>query len=134
MLAVAVALVAPITVRNARIYGELVPVSANGGIVLWEGIADAGGREFGARSRDLEVAAEEATRFGDPRYAKTLGDARRDQARPRPRPAKPRGHPRPSRVVRRVRRAPGGRGAGLGTATPRSSSRARPSSPRTPRS
>ncbi len=71
MLAVAVALVAPITVRNGRIYGELVPVSANGGIVLWEGIADAGGREFGARSRDLEVAAEEAIRFSDPRYAKT---------------------------------------------------------------
>ena len=71
MLAVALAVVAPITVRNARIYGELVPVSANGGIVLWEGIADAGGRAYGARSRDLEVAAEEAIRFGDPRYAKT---------------------------------------------------------------
>ncbi len=67
MVAVACALVVPITIRNARIYGELVPVSANGGIVLWEGIADAGGRGFGARSLDLEVAAEEAQHFGDPR-------------------------------------------------------------------
>ena len=70
MVAVALAVVAPITIRNARIYGEFVPVSTNGGIVLWEGIADAGGREFGARSLDLEVAAEEAkSYFGDPRYA-----------------------------------------------------------------
>lgn len=71
MVAVAIAVVLPITVRNARLYGAFVPVSANGGIVLWEGIADAGGERFGARSRDLEVAAEEAVRFGDPRYAKS---------------------------------------------------------------
>ena len=86
MVAVAFAVVAPITVRNARIYGELVPVSANGGIVLWEGIADAGGREFGARSLDLEVAAEEAAYFGDPRYARswaTPDGIRRDRARVR---------------------------------------------------
>jgi hypothetical protein len=69
MAIAAMAVVAPLTIRNLRIYGELVPVSINGGIVLWEGIADAGGRRFGARSRDLEVAAEEAVRFGDPRYA-----------------------------------------------------------------
>jgi len=70
MAIAAMAVVAPLTIRNLRIYGELVPVSINGGIVLWEGIADAGGQGFGARSRDLEVAAEEAVRFGDPRYAK----------------------------------------------------------------
>jgi hypothetical protein len=86
MVAVALALVAPITIRNARIYGELVPVSANGGIVLWEGIADAGGRAFGARSLDLEVAAEEAEHFGDPRYAAswaTPDGIRRDRERVR---------------------------------------------------
>ena len=86
MVAVACALVAPITIRNARIYGELVPVSANGGIVLWEGIADAGGRSFGARSLDLEVAAEEAVYFGDPRYARswaTPDGIRRDRERVR---------------------------------------------------
>lgn len=70
MALAALAVVAPITIRNVRIYREFVPVSINGGIVLWEGIADAGGRGFGARGRDLEVAAEEAVRFGDPRYAK----------------------------------------------------------------
>jgi hypothetical protein len=66
-----VAAVVPISVRNGRLYHALVPVSANGGIVLWEGIADAGGERFGARSRDLDVAAEEAVRFGRPDYAKT---------------------------------------------------------------
>jgi hypothetical protein len=65
-VAVAVALVLPITARNARIYGALVPVSINGGLVLWEGIADAGGTRFGARGRDLEVAREEARRYGKP--------------------------------------------------------------------
>ncbi len=86
MVAVAYALVAPITVRNARIYGEFVPVSANGGIVLWEGIADAGGRGFGARSLDLDVAAEEAKHLGDPRYARswaTPDGIRRDRERVR---------------------------------------------------
>jgi hypothetical protein len=86
MVAVAFALVAPITIRNARIYGELVPVSANGGIVLWEGIADAGGQEFGARSLDLEVAREEARHFGEPRYAAswaTPDGIRRDRERVR---------------------------------------------------
>jgi hypothetical protein len=86
MVAVACALVAPITIRNARIYGEFVPVSANGGIVLWEGIADAGGRSLGARSHDLEVAAEEAVHFGDPRYARswaTPDGIRRDRERVR---------------------------------------------------
>jgi len=42
MAIAALAVVAPITIRNLRVYGELVPVSINGGIVLWEGIADAG--------------------------------------------------------------------------------------------
>jgi hypothetical protein len=65
------AAVAPITIRNARLYGAFVPVSANGGIVLWEGIADAGGERFGALGRDLAVAAEEAARFGRPDYART---------------------------------------------------------------
>ena len=69
MAIVSLAIVAPITIRNYRLYGELVPVSSNGGIVLWEGIADAGGERFGAQRFDLLVALEEAERFGDPRYA-----------------------------------------------------------------
>jgi 4-amino-4-deoxy-L-arabinose transferase-like glycosyltransferase len=66
---VALAAVAPITIRNLRLYHELVPVSINGGIVLWEGLADAGGERFGARRFDRQVAREEAERYGNPRYA-----------------------------------------------------------------
>lgn len=69
LLAAAILVVAPVTLRNLRIYGELVPVSTNMGIVLWEGIADAGESRSGARSHDFEVAAEEAAHFGDSRYA-----------------------------------------------------------------
>jgi 4-amino-4-deoxy-L-arabinose transferase-like glycosyltransferase len=69
-VAVAVLLVLPITVRNVRIYGTLVPVSINGGIVLWEGLADAGGTRFGARGRDLGVAREEARRYGERDWAR----------------------------------------------------------------
>jgi hypothetical protein len=68
--ALALLVVAPITIRNYRIYGEAVPVSINMGIVLWEGIADAGGERFGARPRDFQVAQAEATQFRDPRYAR----------------------------------------------------------------
>jgi len=63
------AIVAPITIRNYRLYGELVPVSSNFGIVLWEGIADLGGERFGAHPADREVARDEAVRLGDRRYA-----------------------------------------------------------------
>jgi 4-amino-4-deoxy-L-arabinose transferase-like glycosyltransferase len=69
LTAAALAVVAPITIRNLRLYGELVPVSINMGIVLWEGIADAGGQRFGARRYDTLVALDEAERHGDPRYA-----------------------------------------------------------------
>jgi hypothetical protein len=68
MAAAAVLVVLPVTLRNWRIYGTFVPVSTNMGILLWEGIADAGGERWGARSRDPEVANEEAQHFGDPRY------------------------------------------------------------------
>jgi hypothetical protein len=60
--------VSPITMRNYLLFGELVPVSINGGITLWQGVADAGGRQFGAAARDKMVIAEETTRSGDPRY------------------------------------------------------------------
>jgi 4-amino-4-deoxy-L-arabinose transferase-like glycosyltransferase len=69
MAAVATLLVAPVTIRNLRIYRAFVPVSINVGIVLWEGIADSGGERFGARSLDWQVASWEAKQYGDPRYA-----------------------------------------------------------------
>ena len=62
------AVVAPITLRNWLVFGELVPVSINGGITLWQGVADAGGKEYGARVWDKQVMAEEAERYGRPDY------------------------------------------------------------------
>jgi hypothetical protein len=64
----AAAVVAPITLRNYLVYGAFVPVSTNMGIVLWEGIADAGGERFGAFSADREVARDEARLLDEPRY------------------------------------------------------------------
>jgi dolichyl-phosphate-mannose-protein mannosyltransferase len=65
----AVLVVAPITIRNYVVFGEFVPVSINGGLTLWQGVADAGGREVGARRHDTLVAEEESIRYGDPRYS-----------------------------------------------------------------
>jgi hypothetical protein len=63
------AMVAPITLRNWVVFGELVPVSINGGITLLQGVADAGGRRFGVRPRDKLVIEEEAAYYGDRRLA-----------------------------------------------------------------
>jgi hypothetical protein len=60
--------VSPITLRNWLVFGEFVPVSINGGITLWQGVADAGGKEYGARVWDKQVMAEEAERYGRPDY------------------------------------------------------------------
>jgi len=65
---VSLLLVLPITARNWLVFGEFVPVSINGGITLWQGVADAGGREYGARMWDKQVMAEEAERYGRPDY------------------------------------------------------------------
>jgi hypothetical protein len=64
----AVLVVIPITIRNYVVFGEFVPVSLNGGLTLWQGVADAGGREVGARRHDTLVAEEEAVRYGRPDY------------------------------------------------------------------
>jgi hypothetical protein len=64
-------MIAPITIRNYIIFGEFVPISANTGIVLWEGIADGGGERFGAVDDDKKVADQEAAMYGDPRYAES---------------------------------------------------------------
>jgi hypothetical protein len=68
LLAAAFALIAPITLRNHAVFGEWVPVSINGGLTLWQGVADAGGEAEGAFRRDKLVMAEEAERYGNPRY------------------------------------------------------------------
>jgi hypothetical protein len=64
----AVLAVAPITIRNYVLYRELVPVSINLGIVLWEGIGEASGNAWGTVTDDIDVAAQEARMYGDPRY------------------------------------------------------------------
>jgi hypothetical protein len=68
LAAAAAAAVAPITLRNYAIFGELVPVSINGGLTFWQGVTDAGGEAAGARRRDKLVMDEEAVRYGNPRY------------------------------------------------------------------
>jgi hypothetical protein len=69
MGAAALFAIAPITLRNYAIFGEFVPISTNGGLTLWQGVADAGGERFGARTTDRRVAREEAVRYGKPSYA-----------------------------------------------------------------
>jgi hypothetical protein len=69
MVIVSFLTIAPITIRNVLVYGELIPINIGVGIVLWEGIADASGDRFGAVARDEEVAEQEAALYGDARYA-----------------------------------------------------------------
>jgi len=63
--------VAPITIRNYLVFHRFVPISENMGIVLWEGIGDAGGAGSGAPTSDHLVADQEAVLYGDPRYAES---------------------------------------------------------------
>jgi 4-amino-4-deoxy-L-arabinose transferase-like glycosyltransferase len=82
--AVSFLVVAPITIRNYIIYHEFVPVSANLGIVLWEGIGDESGDRFGAVTTDQAVAEQEAVWYSEPRYAESWASPdgiKRDRAR-----------------------------------------------------
>jgi 4-amino-4-deoxy-L-arabinose transferase-like glycosyltransferase len=69
LVAAAGAMIIPITIRNWIVFHEFVPISTNGGLTFWQGVADAGGRDVGAYRRDRLVAAEEAQRYGKPEYA-----------------------------------------------------------------
>lgn len=69
LVAAAAAVVIPITIRNWVVFHEFVPISTNGGLTFWQGVADAGGRTQGGFRRDKLVAAEEAQRYGKPAYA-----------------------------------------------------------------
>lgn len=84
MAAASLLLIAPITIRNYVVYGELVPIQLGTGLNLWEGIADASGDRFGAVRMDTEVATQEAELYNDPRYAgswTTPDGIRRDRDR-----------------------------------------------------
>jgi hypothetical protein len=96
MTIAAVLTVAPITVRNYLLYGELVLVRIGVGIVLWEGMGEYGGGQFGAVVSDVEVAQQEALWYNEPSYAgswQTPDGIKRDRDRVRRGLAVIRAHP-----------------------------------------
>ncbi len=65
--------VAPLTLRNAVVYGRFIPVSLGAGQTLVEGIADYDpGRRFGLPDTDVELQRMEAEETGRPEYALSL--------------------------------------------------------------
>jgi hypothetical protein len=73
VVAGAVLVVAPLTLRNAFVFGHFVPVSLGAGQTLLEGIGDFDpeGR-LGIPSTDTAIQRLEAERYGRPDYANTL--------------------------------------------------------------
>ncbi len=85
LVAGALLAVAPVTIRNAVVYGHFIPVSLGAGQTLIEGIGDydPAGR-FGLPATDVELQRQEAELYGRPEYATSLfgPDAiERDRAR-----------------------------------------------------
>ncbi len=109
----AIAVVIPITIRNYVVFGAFVPVSINGGLTLWQGVADAGGREVGAKRHDTLVAEEEAVRYGESALPRLVGRARRHPAGQRPLPPGAGGDPCEPRALRARDARPHGRDAEL---------------------
>ncbi|MET0650554.1 MAG: glycosyltransferase family 39 protein [Pyrinomonadaceae bacterium] len=65
--------VAPVTIRNAVVYGHFIPVSLGAGQTLVEGVADYDpGRRFGLPDTDVELTRMEAEEAGRPEYAASL--------------------------------------------------------------
>lgn len=64
---------APLTIRNAVVFGHFIPVSLGAGQTLLEGIADydSEGR-FGLPNTDMGLIEQEAFVYNQPEYAKTL--------------------------------------------------------------
>ncbi|HEX8475428.1 MAG TPA: glycosyltransferase family 39 protein [Pyrinomonadaceae bacterium] len=65
--------VAPLTIRNAMVFGRFIPLSLGAGQTLLEGIADYDheGR-FGIPATDLGIMRMEARLYGRPEFAETL--------------------------------------------------------------
>lgn len=73
LVAGALAAVAPLTIRNALVFGEFIPVSLGSGQTLVEGIGDYDPEEkFGLPDTDVELQRQEAEAHGRPDYAATL--------------------------------------------------------------
>ncbi|MDQ3804932.1 MAG: hypothetical protein M3416_14010, partial [Acidobacteriota bacterium] len=69
----AVLAVAPLTIRNAVVYGHFIPVSLGAGQTLVEGVADYDPeRRFGLPDTDVELTRLEASEAGRPEYAAAL--------------------------------------------------------------
>jgi hypothetical protein len=73
LLGGALLVIAPVTVRNAVVFGHFIPLSLGAGQTLLEGIADydEAGR-FGIPVTDLGIMRQEAAEHGRPDYAETL--------------------------------------------------------------
>jgi 4-amino-4-deoxy-L-arabinose transferase-like glycosyltransferase len=73
LVAGALFVVAPLTVRNAVVYGHFIPVSLGAGQTLVEGIADYDPeRRFGLPDTDVGLTRLEAEEAGRPEYAAAL--------------------------------------------------------------
>lgn len=87
LLAGAVLAVAPLTLRNAVVYGHFIPVSLGAGQTLVEGVADYDPeRRFGLPDTDVGLTRLEAEEAGRPEYAASLftpDGIRRDRQRTR---------------------------------------------------
>jgi 4-amino-4-deoxy-L-arabinose transferase-like glycosyltransferase len=87
LVAGAVLTIAPLTLRNAVVYGHFIPVSLGAGQTLIEGIADYDPeRRFGLPDTDVELTRLEALEAGRPEYATSLftpDGIRRDRERTR---------------------------------------------------
>ncbi|HEX8284651.1 MAG TPA: glycosyltransferase family 39 protein [Pyrinomonadaceae bacterium] len=73
LVAGAVLALAPLTIRNAMVFGRFIPVSLGAGQTLIEGIGDYDpARRFGLPDTDVELQRQEAEMYGRPEYATTL--------------------------------------------------------------
>ena len=73
LVAGALLAVAPLTLRNAVVFGHFIPVSLGAGQTLIEGIGDYDPeRRFGLPDTDVELQRQEAEMYGRPEYAATL--------------------------------------------------------------
>jgi 4-amino-4-deoxy-L-arabinose transferase-like glycosyltransferase len=69
----AILAVAPLTARNAVVYGRFIPASLGAGQTLVEGIGDYDAeRRFGLPDTDVELIRQEAEAYGRPEYADSL--------------------------------------------------------------
>jgi hypothetical protein len=73
LLGGALLVVAPLTIRNAVVFGHFIPLSLGAGQTLLEGIADYDrGKRFGIPETDLGIMTKEAEEHGRPDYKLTL--------------------------------------------------------------